>query len=72
MNPVQRIFADELLSDDMAAVLRSKSPAERLAISFRMWRFARDLIERTARAEHPEWSEPELQRHVAGRMSHGA
>jgi len=56
----------------MAAILREKTPAERLAIAWGMWRFAQDLITRAARAEHPEWPEEELQRHVASRMSHGA
>jgi hypothetical protein len=72
MNATPRRFTDEVLSDDMAAVLRGKSPDQRLAIGFGMWRFARQLIERTSRAQHPEWTEAELERHVAQRMSHGA
>jgi hypothetical protein len=70
--PRQRFFTDEVLDDRLAAVLRAKSPAERLAIAFHMWAFARDLIWRTAARQHPEWSEEKLARHVAGRMSHGA
>jgi hypothetical protein len=72
MGTMPRRFADEVVSDEMAAVLRAKSPAERLAIGFGMWRFARQLIERSARAQHPEWTESQLQQHVAQRMSHGA
>jgi hypothetical protein len=72
METPPRRFTDEVLSDEMAAILRSKTPAERLAIVFGMWRFARDLIERTSRAQHPEWTEEELRQHVARRMSHGA
>ncbi len=68
----QRTFTDEVLSDAMAAILRAKTPAERLAISFGMWAFARQLIQRTSRASHPEWTDAELDRHVARRMSHGA
>lgn len=69
---MSRRFTDEILSDELAAVLRAKTPAERLAMAFEMWRFARELIERTARRQHPEWSEEELRMHVSARMSHGA
>ena len=72
METPPRRFTDEILSDEMAAILRTKTPAQRLAIAFGMWQFARQMIERTARAEHPEWTEAELRRHVAWRMSHGA
>lgn len=72
MSAAQRRFTDEVLSDEMAAILRAKSPAERLAIANGMWRSARQLIEHTARAKHPEWSDAELRAHVAHRMSHGA
>jgi hypothetical protein len=56
----------------MAAILRSKTPAERLAIAFRMWSFARNMIRCIVAREHPEWSEAEVAREVARRMSHGA
>lgn len=72
MDTAGRRFGDEILSDDLAAILRAKTPAERLAMAFAMWQFACGLIERTARFEHPEWSEAELRAHVAERMSHGA
>jgi hypothetical protein len=67
----QRTFKDEILSDSMAVILRARTPAERLAIAFRMWAFARQLVRRTAQAEHPEWGDATLERHVAQRMSHG-
>jgi hypothetical protein len=67
----QRTFTDEVLDDRMAAILRSKTPAERLAIAFGMWSFARQLIRQTAARQHPEWTGQELDRHVAQRMAHG-
>ncbi len=70
--PTKRTFTDEILSDEMAAILRTKTPAERLAIAFGMWSFASQMVRRIAQAEHPEWSEAELERYVARRMSHGA
>ncbi len=71
MGVVRGTFTDEVLNDKMAAILRAKTPTERLAIAFDMRGFARDLILRTARAEHLDWTDAELNRHVARRMSHG-
>ncbi len=62
----------EMVDDAMVAILRQKTEAERLAIGFGMWRSARRLIEANARADHPEWSDDEVRRQVARRMSHGA
>lgn len=68
----KQAFTDDVLDERMVAILRGKTPAERLEMAFALWRFARDLIRRTAAREHPEWTEAELDRHVAQRMSHGA
>ncbi len=62
----------EVLSDRMAAVLREKSPAERLSIAHGMWKHARQMILSILRAEHPEWSEEEINQETARRLSHGA
>lgn len=62
----------ELPDEAMCAVLRQKTEAERLAISFRMWSFARDMIHSTLRQEHPDWSSGQIDQQVARRMSHGA
>jgi hypothetical protein len=67
-----RSFTDEVLSEPMAAILRTKTPTERLAMALKSWTFLRDLIHRTAALQHPEWSQAELDRHVAGRMIRGA
>ena len=62
----------EMVDDAMAAILRQKTEAERLAIGFGMWRSARRLIEANVRSDHPEWSDDQVLRQVARRMSHGA
>ncbi len=62
----------ELLDDAMAQVLREKTVAQRLAIGNSLWIYARDLMQSVLRQEHPEWSDEEIQRQVARRMSHGA
>jgi hypothetical protein len=72
MSAPKRKFTDEILSDEMAAILRTKTAAERLQIAFDMWDFAQHLIRRSAQAQHPEWTQAELEHHVARRMSHGA
>ena len=67
-----RKFTDEILSDEMAAILREKTPTERLNMAFEMWEFAEQLIRRVVKAEQPALTEKELDRIVARRMSHGA
>ncbi len=67
-----RTFTDEVLSEPMAAILRTKTPAERLSMALKSWTFLRDLIRRTAALQHPEWSQADIDRHVAWRMTLGA
>lgn len=66
---LQRI---EVLDDTMAEVLRRKTPAERLAIGFGLWRSARTLLRGQLASLHPEWDAAHLDREVARRLSHGA
>jgi hypothetical protein len=65
-------FTDEVLDDAMAAILQRKTPTERLAIAFGLWKFAQGMLRETLRRDHPEWDEAEIGRRVAARMSHGA
>ena len=62
----------EIIDDQMAEVLRAKTPTERLAVAHGMWRHASGLMRRVVKAEHPEWSEEQIRKQVAQRMSHGA
>jgi len=59
-------------NDPMIAVLRCKSPAERLAIAHGMWSHARRVILNIVRTEHPEWTAQQVNQEVARRLSHGA
>ena len=61
----------EVVDDDMAAVLRSKTGAERLAIAFEMFESARRMLSHHLTTEHPEWTPEEVQREVARRISRG-
>jgi hypothetical protein len=67
-----RIRTIEVIDTQVAEILRKKTPAERLAMADEIWRFARQMIHAIIAQEHPDWSEAEIQRHVARRMSHGA
>ena len=61
----------EIIDDAMVALLRTKTPAERLAICGGMLRSARRMIEAILRKEHPDWTNEAIQRETARRMSHG-
>jgi len=62
----------EMVEDRMAEVLSSKSPEQRLAIGFGLWRSARVMLGAMLRSAHPDWDEARLKTEVARRMSHGA
>jgi hypothetical protein len=62
----------EILDPVMVEILRKKTPAERLSQAFRMWAFARDFIRSVLRQEHPDWTEEQILREAARRLSHGA
>jgi len=62
----------EVMDDDMAAVLRAKTGAQRLRIADGLFTFARDHIAARLRREYPDWSEQQVRREVARRLSHGA
>ena len=62
----------EVLDDVMAEIFKKKTPAERLQIAFGMWRSARKQLLCHLRSLHPEWSEEQIEKAVAKRLSHGA
>ena len=62
----------EVLDETMAEILRRKTPAERLAIGFGLWRSAQKILRGQLASLHPEWDARRLEREVARRLSHGA
>lgn len=58
----------ETIDREMVAVLTEKTETERLQIGWGMWRSARRMMLRVVAAEHPEWTESEVQGEVARRM----
>jgi len=61
----------EVVSEDMAVVLRQKTGAERLAIASRLFSSARRMLLIHLQSEHPEWNDREIEREAARRLSHG-
>jgi hypothetical protein len=62
----------EVVDDQMAEVLRNKTPAERLRIGFNMWISTRRMLLSHLSNTHPEWSREEVEREVARRLLHGS
>lgn len=60
----------EVVDWEMAAVLRAKTPAERLEIAWGLWEFARNTLRRRIAAEHPDWTKVQVHRAAAQRMLH--
>ena len=62
----------EMVSDQMAQVLRRKTGAERLRIASGMFSSARRMIISMLRTEHPDWGMRQVNKEAARRLSHGA
>jgi hypothetical protein len=62
----------EVMSEEMAAVLRTKTGAERLAIAHRMYSDARRMLLNHLRAQHPNWDDCRIEQEASKRLSHGA
>ena len=69
---VRRAPRIETIDDDMVAVLRAMSGAQRLGVASGMFAAARRMLTSHLRAEHPEWSEPRIVQETARRLSLGA
>jgi hypothetical protein len=60
----------EVIDPAMAAVIRTKTGAERLRIANGMFVSARRMIRSHLRAKHTDWGESRLEEAVARRLSH--
>lgn len=61
----------EIVDEDVAQILRTKTGAERLAIAFGMFDSAWDMLTTMLTADHPDWSEQEIRGEVIRRLSQG-
>ena len=58
----------EAIDDDLAAVLRTKTPAERVEMIAAANRTARMLAAAGIRYQHPEWNESQIHAEVIRRV----
>jgi hypothetical protein len=61
----------EVVDEEMAAVYRAIPPVRRLQLMSDMFTSARRMILSHLRAEHPEWSEAQVNDEAGRRLSHG-
>jgi hypothetical protein len=62
----------EVMDDAMAEVYRNKTAAERLEIANQMYLFARQVIRAQIVTNHPDWTDEQVMRETARRISHGS
>lgn len=62
----------EVMDDAMADVYRKKTIGERLRIANQMYLFACRMIRTQVAAAHPEWTEAQVTRETARRISNGS
>jgi len=73
MPPNHRPLPDRLdrIDDEMAAVFRAMSGAERLRIASGMFASTRRMILSHLRDQHADWDERRIQAEATRRLSHG-
>lgn len=62
----------EVISDDVAAVYRAMTPAQRLKTASGMYSSARRMLIAYLMQENPQWDKQRAVREAARRLSHGA
>ena len=62
----------EMISDQMAEILRRKTSVQRLRSVDAFWKSARSIIRASILTSHPTLSRQELNAEIARRISHGA
>jgi hypothetical protein len=62
----------EVMDEQMAAILKRKSPAERISIGFEIWLSAQRMLKASLETTHRNWSQEQIDKETARRLSHGA
>ena len=55
----------EVVDEAVAAVLRTKTPAQRVELAFQAGALARTMMAAGVKSRHPDWSAQEIRREVA-------
>lgn len=71
MSRIPELSRIEVVDEEVAAILRQKSPAERLAMVGAANRTVRALIAGRLMTENPSWSTEQVLDEVARRMARG-
>jgi len=61
----------EVVDEAVAAILREKSPAERIALASAAHRSARIMLAALIRSRNADWTDEQVQREVARRLTRG-
>jgi hypothetical protein len=61
----------EVVDEAVAAILRQKTPAERIALAAAAHRTAREILTARVRAQHADWTDAQVQSEVARRLTRG-
>ncbi|MGD0999711.1 MAG: hypothetical protein ABSA67_03335 [Candidatus Brocadiia bacterium] len=61
----------EVVDDAVAAVMRRKTFAERIAMAAKLQRLAHSLIEGRLRTDHPDWDDARIATEIARRIKRG-
>lgn len=61
----------EVIDEAVAAILRTKTPAERIAMASAAHRTACEMLAAQVHRMHPDWTEEQLRQEVARRLSRG-
>lgn len=61
----------EMIDDQMAEILRAKSPSEKVAMISAAHSTARVLVQAGIRYQHPEWDDLRVHTEIAKRVSGG-
>ena len=62
----------EVMDEAVAAILRQKTPAERIALASAAHRTARLLLAAQVRRQHADWTDAQIDQEVARRLTRGA
>ena len=62
----------EVMSEEVATLMRTKTGAERLEIASKLFSSARKMLIAFLRAQHPDWDDHQIEREASHRLSHGA
>ncbi|HEX2988687.1 MAG TPA: hypothetical protein VHS06_11025 [Chloroflexota bacterium] len=61
-----------MIDDTVAAILSTKTPAEKVEMVLEANRFARLLLRTTLHSRYPAWTQEQVDREVSRRMLSGA